>query len=57
MSAYRLGRHRPENIYRVVDDTNSDNDLYIAHACNPDDAQLIVYALNRMADEQEDSQS
>lgn len=50
MTAYRLGRHRPENIYRVVDDTDSDNDLYIGHACNPEDARLIVRALNYLAD-------
>lgn len=56
-TAYRLGRHRPENIYRVIDDMDADNDVYIAHACNPDDARLIMYALNRMMDAEEDTQS
>lgn len=50
-TAYRLGRHRPENIYRVVDNLDSDNDIYIAHACNPDDAALIVLALNILAED------
>lgn len=49
--AYRLGRHRPENIYRVLDDLDSDNDQYIGHACNPDDAALIVRALNLLAED------
>jgi hypothetical protein len=36
---FRLGRHIATNIYR--------DDEYMAHACHPQDAQLIVDALNR----------
>lgn len=49
VDTYRLGNHRPENIYRVNDE--HPEGVYIGHACNKEDADLIVRALNMMAKE------
>lgn len=43
---YRLGHHRPENIYQVTPE--HPDGRYMGHACDPADAALIVEALNRM---------
>lgn len=47
VDTYRLGNHRPENVYRVNDE--HPEGVYIGHACNPEDAKLIVQALNMLS--------
>lgn len=47
--AYRLGNHRPENVYRIMDPDDYHKDVVIAHVCDKDNADLIVRALNEYA--------